>query len=374
MSMKIPFVDLKAQYKSIKPEIQSAINDVLDHTAFIKGERVERFEQHFAEMTGAKHCIGVGNGTDALIITLKSMGIGPGDEVIVPANSFIATSEAVSAVGATVVFADNDPKTYNIDVARIEEKITAKTRTIIPVHLYGQMADMEPIMKLASGHRLKIVEDAAQAHLSEYKMEDGSWKKAGTLGDMTTFSFFPGKNLGAYGDGGAIVTNDDALALKAKMYANHGRVAKYNHEFEGYNSRLDGMQAAILNVKLRYLAAWTVQRRRVAQQYTTLLADIPAITTPEVTERYRPVWHLYVIRTAKRDELGAYLKEKGIATGVHYPIALPNLKAYSTKGHKGSDYPVASNYQHQLLSLPVYPELTDEQIVYICNHIKSFFN
>ena len=370
--MKIPFVDLKAQYKALEAEMITAIKTVLEQAAFIKGKHVTAFETNFAALIGTKHCIGVGNGTDALIICLKSMGIGKGDEVIVPANSFIATSEAVSAVGAQVVFVDNHPHTYNIDVEKIKESITSKTKAIIPVHIYGQMADMEAILTLASEYNLRVIEDAAQAHLSEHKMKDGSWKMAGSIGDMATFSFFPGKNLGAYGDAGAIVTNSDELARLARMYANHGRIAKYDHELEGLNSRLDGLQAAILNVKLKYLKEWTDSRRKVAAIYSDNLKDVQGIVLPSVGERYNPVWHLYVIRTEKRNALQSFLKEKGIAAGIHYPIALPNLKAYQYKGYQEVDFPIASSYQEQLLSLPLYPEITNQQLEYIAQNIKAF--
>src|SRR5262245_53332412 len=260
--MKIPLVDLNAQYECIKDEIDTAIQGVLATSAFIGGPYVKAFEEAFAKFCEVKHCIGVGNGTDALFISLKGLGIGAGDEVITAANSFIATSEAITATGAQVVFCDIDPKTYNIDVNLIEEKITPRTKAIIPVHLYGQPADMHPILELARRYGLKIIEDAAQAHGARYKGQ-----RIGSLGDVACFSFYPGKNLGAYGDAGAIVTNDDELALKIKMFANHGRVEKYDHQIEGVNSRLDSLQAAILSVKLKYLKAWTESRRQLASLY-----------------------------------------------------------------------------------------------------------
>ena len=260
--MKIPLVDLKAQYERIKDEIDAAIQEVIATSAFIGGPYVRAFEEAFARFCEVKHCIGVGNGTDALFIALKSLGIGVGDEVITAANSFIATSEAITATGAQVVFCDIDPKTYNIDVSQIEAKITPQTKAIIPVHLYGQPADMDPILELARRYGLKIIEDAAQAHGARYK-----GRRVGSLGDVACFSFYPGKNLGAYGDGGAIVTNDDELALKIRMFANHGRVDKYDHKIEGMNSRLDGLQAAILSVKLKYLEEWTESRRQLAYLY-----------------------------------------------------------------------------------------------------------
>ncbi len=372
--MNIPFVDLKSQYHSIKSEIDSAISGILENTAFIKGKAVTDFEQAFAKAIDVKHCIGVGNGTDALIIALKTLNVGPGDEVIVPANSFIASSEAVTAAGGKVVFVDNHPETYNMDVSKIEAAITSKTKGIIAVHLYGQPADMDAIMAIAKKYHLFVLEDSAQGHLASYKSGNGAWKKTGTFGDMATFSFYPGKNLGAYGDAGAIVTNNDELARKARMYANHGRISKYDHEFEGINSRMDGIQGAVLGVKLKHLSTWTEQRRAAAAYYAEQLKEIPHITLPFVDhDKVNPVWHLYVIRTDKRDALQHFLKEKGIASGVHYPIALPNLQAYAYLGYQPEDFPVASSYQGQLLSLPIFPEITREQQDYVIAAVKEFF-
>lgn len=371
--MKVEFVDLKKQYLSIKTEINKAMASVIENTAFIKGKNVENFERDFAELIKIKHCIGVGNGTDALVIALRSLNIGVGDEVITVANSFIATSEAITAIGARVVFIDADSQTYNIDVKKIEEKITSKTKAIIPVHLYGQPADMLEIVSIAKKHNLFIIEDSAQAHLAEYQNVDGSWQKVGTFGDLSTFSFFPGKNLGAYGDAGAVVTNNDNLAEKVRKFANHGRIAKYNHEFEGYNSRLDGLQSAILNVKLKYINIWTERRREVARKYSELFSTVPQIITPYVNHKTKPAWHLYVIQAQKRDELQKFLKENGIATGIHYPIALPNLQAYQYLGHNESDFPIASRLQNEILSLPIFPEITQQEIEFVANNIKKFY-
>ena len=372
--MNIPFVDLKAQYLSIKEEVDEVINTVLENTAFIKGKAVTDFEIAFAKAIGVEHCIGVGNGTDALIIVLKTLGVGSGDEVIVPVNSFIATSEAVTAAGAKVVFVDNHPETYNIDVSKIEAAITFRTKAIIAVHLYGQPADMDGVAAMARKHNLYVIEDSAQGHLAEYKSKEHGWKKTGTLGDMATFSFYPGKNLGAYGDAGAIVTNNEEWAKKARMYANHGRISKYDHEFEGVNSRMDGLQGAVLGVKLKYLQEWTELRRKAATYYSEKLKDIEEVATPQVNfEKYNPAWHLYVIRTKRRDELQTFLKGNGIAAGIHYPIALPNLQAYAYLGHKPEDFPVASKYQYQILSLPIFPEITHEQQDYVIEKIKEFF-
>lgn len=372
--MKVPFLDLQAQYNSIKENVREAVDAVIEQSAFVKGAFVEEFEQRFANLIGIRHCIGVANGTDALMLAMKALEIGPGDEVIVPANSFIATSEAVTATGARVVFADCTEGTYTIDPERVRSAITPKTKALIAVHLYGQMAEMESLGAIARSNNLRIIEDAAQAHLAECRMADSRWHMAGTVGDISTFSFYPGKNLGAYGDAGCVVTNDSLLARKVSMMANHGRIAKYDHEFEGYNSRLDGLQAAILTVKLSHLSEWTEKRRTVASRYSELLAGIPQLSLPVIPENQKPVWHLYVIRTNQREELRTFLKKNGIETGVHYPIALPNLKAYKYLGHKPTDFPVASEYQSRVLSLPVYPELYPDQLGYVAECIREYFN
>lgn len=366
--MKIPFLDLTTQYLSIKSEIDAAIQNVVNETSFIKGKYVEEFERNFSEKLNAKYCIGVGNGTDALTIALRSLGVGKNDDVITVANSFVATSEAITNSGAKVTFVDCHPKTYTIDVSKIEEKITKKTKAIIPVHLYGQAAEMDEIIEIAKKNNLFIIEDAAQAHLTEYKH-----KIVGTLSDVSTFSFYPSKNLGAYGDAGAILTNNAKIANEAKMFANHGRISKYDHEFEGYNSRLDGIQGAILNVKLNYLAKWTSARRNAAHTYNKLLGDIEEIIIPYEASHVKSVFHLYVIRTKKRTELLTFLKRNGISAGIHYPIALPNLTAYKYLGYNKQDFPIASCYQDQILSLPLFPEITDEQIKYVVDKIKEFF-
>ena len=366
--MNIQLVDLKAQYETIKQDVDSVIHDVVSETAFIGGEYIKKFEVSFAQFCGAKHCIGVGNGTDALFIALKTLGIGAGDEVITVANSFIATSEAITQTGARAVFVDINPQTYNIDTDKIEKKITSRTKAIIPVHLYGQPVDMDPILALAKKHDLKIVEDAAQAHGAAYK-----GKTIGSLGDMACFSFYPGKNLGAYGDAGAIVTSDDVLAKKARMFANHGRIGKYDHEMEGVNSRLDGLQAAILGVKLRHLDAWSEARRKNAYLYNEYLQGTD-LATPIEIPNVKAVYHLYVVRTNKeqRSDLQAHLKAKGISTGIHYPIALPNLKAYAYLNHTKNDFPEATKASEEILSLPMYPELTESQIKFITDEIKGF--
>ncbi len=366
--MNVPFVDLKSQYESIKEEIDEAIRGVIANTSFIGGPCVKSFEEDFAKFCGVRHCIGVGNGTDALFIALKTMGIGEGDEVITAANSFIATSEAITMTGARVVFVDIDPKSYNIDTELIEEKISAKTRAIIPVHLYGQPANMDPIVEIARRHDLKVVEDAAQAHGALYK-----GRKVGSIGNVACFSFYPGKNLGAYGDAGAIVTDDDELAVNARMFANHGRMDKFGHKVEGVNSRLDGMQAAILRVKLRHLPGWSEERRRNAYRYNEYLKG-SGIVTPVEIDDVEAVYHLYVIRlgNCSREAIQEHLRSEGIASGMHYPIALPNLKAYAYLGHGEDDFPEATRASKEILSLPMYPELTEDQIKFIAERVISF--
>ena len=368
--MYIPFVDLKAQYASIKDEVDSTIAEVIKNTAFIGGPYAKAFENDFARFCQTNHCVGVGNGTDALFIALKALGIGPGDEVITAANSFIATSEAITMAGAKVVFVDVNPQTYNIGTDLIEAKITPQTKAIIPVHLYGQPADMDPILEIARRHKLRIIEDAAQGHGGFYKD-----RKVGSIGDMACFSFYPGKNLGAYGDAGAIVTGSEELAVKARMFANHGRVEKYNHEKEGVNSRLDGIQGAVLGVKLKYLDQWSGNRRRNAYRYNERLTGIGTVTTPVEIDDVKAVYHLYVVRVPadRRDALQGYLKENGIATGIHYPIALPDLKAYGYLDHSAQDFPVASPTAREIVSLPMFPELSETQIDYVAEKIRTFF-
>jgi dTDP-4-amino-4,6-dideoxygalactose transaminase len=365
--MNVPFVDLYAQYNEIKADIDRAIQGVISEAAFIGGTYLNSFEKNFAAYIGARHCIGVGNGTDALFIALKSLGIGAGDTVITAANSFIATSEAITMAGARVVFVDCEEKSYGMNIHEIEKAITGRTKAIIPVHLYGQPADMDRLAALAKKHGLFIVEDAAQAHGALYR-----GRKAGALGNCACFSFFPGKNLGAYGDAGAVVTDDDHLAERIRMFANHGRLDKYHHEFEGVNSRLDGLQAAVLDVKLRYLERWTERRREVAKMYDEGLQGI--VMTPEVTPGVRHVYHLYVVRVRHREKVRQYLSKKGIATGIHYPVPLPFLKAYGYLGHKPGDFPVASTLKDEILSLPIHGSMTHEQVVYVIEQMKIAAN
>jgi len=364
----IPLVDLKAQYNSIKTEIDNAIQRVLDNTSFIMGDELKKFEEEFALFCNTKYAIGVANGSDALILALRACGIGEDDEVITVPHTFISTAEAISNVGGKVVFVDIDPKTYTIDVSTIEEKITKKTKAIIPVHLYGQPADMRPIMELAKKYNLKIIEDAAQAHGAEYKD-----KKVGSIGDVACFSFYPGKNLGAYGDAGMITTNNEEISKKLKLLRNHGRITKkYEHEIEGYSSRLDNLQAAILRVKLRHLNKWNNMRRENAKKYNELLSNIDGIITPYEADYAKHVYHLYVIRTENQDKLREELKSEGIATGIHYPIPLHLQPAYNYLGYKRGDFPVTEKASQEILSLPMYAELGDEQIEEIIELVKYF--
>lgn len=363
--MGIPFVDLKAQYQSIKQEIDSSIQNVVSETAFIGGKYVKEFEDDFARYVGVKHCVGCANGTDAIELILEALGIGKGDEVIVPANSFVATSEAVSAVGARPVFVDSHPKLYTIDVAKIAAKITSRTKAIIPVHLYGLPAEMDEVLSIAQKHNLKVIEDSAQGHGGKYK-----GKNIGTFGVAASFSFYPGKNLGAYGDAGCVVTNDDTIATKARMIANHGRLGKHDHALEGRNSRLDGVQAAVLRAKLPHLEQWTESRRRNAAFYNKHLSG-SGLQLPIAPEYSRHVYHLYVVQVSHREEVQAKLKADGIDTGIHYPIALPLLKAYEYMKHKPDEFPVASGQMNKLLSLPMYAELTEDQIAQTCSSLKQ---
>lgn len=367
MATKIPFLDLKIQYQQIQSEVNRAIQAVIDSGAFVNGPATKQFEKHFASYCDAKFAVGVANGTDALHLALRALGIGKGDEVITAANTFIATAEAITLVGARVVFADIHPETYNIDVTKIEEKISSKTKAIIPVHLFGQPADMAPILALAQKYHLKVIEDACQAHGAKYQGQ-----RVGTFGDVACFSFYPGKNLGAYGDGGAVVTNDETIARKVAMLADHGSLVKYQHEVEGMNSRLDSIQAAILDVKLNYLDQWNQRRQQNAKFYNELLQDVAGIITPREFAETEPVYHLYVIQAEDRDRLRQHLTEAGIGTGIHYPIALHLQPAYQHLGLKIGDYPVAEQCTRRYLSLPMYPELTESMIETVCQAIKQY--
>jgi dTDP-4-amino-4,6-dideoxygalactose transaminase len=375
--MKIPFMDLHRQYLSVKPEIDAAIQSVINSTEFIGGKEKTKFEENFAKACGTKHCVGVGNGTDAIYLSLKALGIGTGDEVIVPVNTFIATSEAVTIAGARPVFVDCDPRTYLLDLTKVSNLLEkrahnrgGKIKAIIPVHLYGRINPMNEIMELAKTYDLKVMEDSAQAHLAEW---DG--QPAGSHGHMATFSFYPGKNLGAFGDAGAIVTNDPALAELSKKLANHGRVQKYDHDIEGYNSRLDGLQAAILNVKLPHLQKWSEQRRKIAKTYNEKLSFLEdRLHLPEIPADKQHVFHLYVVRIKNREMVQKKLEANGIQSGVHYPISLHNLKAYAHFNHRPEDFPVANAYQSEIMSLPLFPEMTDVEQNYVVSQLAEALN
>ena len=365
----ITFVDLKAQYLSIKNEIDAAVSDVINESAFIKGKYVQQFETEYAKAHGLKHCISCANGTDAIYVTLKCLGIGPGDEVITVANTWISTAEAISQTGARPVFVDIHTDYYTIDVTKIEEKITSNTKAIIPVHLFGQPANMDVILDVCEQYSLLLVEDCAQAHFAEWK-----GKKVGKFGIAGTFSFYPGKNLGAYGDAGAIITDDDKFAIKARKFSNHGAIKKHHHDFEGINSRLDGLQAAILSVKLIHIKDWNKKRFDIALHYNELLGDIEGVTIPQIQQDAMHVFHLYVIRVEKREELRKFFNKKGISSGIHYPNPLPYLKAYEYLNYKPADFPIAYNYKDKILSLPIYPELDYPKVKYITSTIREFFN
>lgn len=362
----IPFVDLAAQYKTIEAEVNEAIMKVVHKTDFILGQDVQSFEQEFAAFCDVKHAVAVDSGTSALELALRTYHIGSGDEVITVANTFIATVLAISYVGARPVLVDIDPKTFNMDPSKIEAVITSKTKAIIPVHLYGQTADMDPILEIAQRHNLVVIEDACQAHGARYK-----GKRAGSLGHAAAFSFYPGKNLGAYGDGGMVVTSDDEAADRLKMLRNYGQREKYHHSLQGFNRRLDTIQAAVLRVKLRYLDNWNAARRQHAAEYNQLLAGCP-VETPFVPDYAEPVWHLYVIRTPHREALRAHLGSQGVSVVMHYPVPIHLQEAYQELGYKRGDFPITEQYADQILSLPMYAELTSESVERVVNAIVGF--
>lgn len=393
--MQVPFLDLKAQYKSIKDEVLPEIFEVLDNTAYVLGKKVQTFEEAFAKAHNAKYCFGVGTGTAGNHIVLWALGIGQGDEVIIPANTFIATAWGATLCGAKPVFVDCHPESYNIDPMKIVEAITPKTKAIVLVHLYGQPVDFDGVeeqlsvngyqlmekgvyVNKDSGQKIFLVEDCAQSHLSEYK-----GKKVGSLGIASSWSFYPGKNLGAYGEGGAVMTDDDELAKKFKMIRDHGAEQKYYHQIYGHNYRMEGIQGAVLGVKLKHLEHWTEGRRRVAQKYYQLLKDVDGIILPQEMEYSKHVYHLFVvqilsnsepIKTQKRDQLQKFLAENGISTGLHYPIPLHLQPCFEHLGYKKGDFPVTEELAEQGLSLPMYAELTDEQIEYVAEKIKEFLS
>ncbi|MGQ9602996.1 MAG: DegT/DnrJ/EryC1/StrS family aminotransferase [bacterium] len=366
--MKVPFVDLRAQYQSISNEIQEAIMDVVNDCAFVGGKYVERFEEEFAAYCSRRYAVGVSSGTSALHLALIALGIKPGDEVITAANTFIATTEAITHAGGKVRLVDIDPESYTVDPAKIEDAITPKTKVIIPVHLYGQTADMDPLIEIAKKHGIKILEDAAQAQGAEYK-----GRRAGSIGDVAAFSFYPAKNLGAYGDAGMVVTDDKDVADKVRLYSNHGRRSAYDHAVEGFNERLDGIQAAVLSVKLKYLDSWNEMRNRAARRYDGMLKDLP-VRTPKQMYYAKHIYHLYVIRIAQRDKVRDYLASKGVGTGIHYPIPIHLLDAYRHAGIPKASYPETEKAAEEILSLPMYAEINEEQQRYVVDCIAEALN
>lgn len=369
--MKVPFLDLKVNYQSIKPEVDKAIQNVIDNTAFALGFAVDSFEKNFAKYINVKNAIACNSGTSALHLALLAANIKAGDEVITTPSTFVSTVWAISYVGATPVFVDTDLETYTIDPKKIEEKITSKTKAILPVHLYGQAADLDPIIAIAKKHNLLVIEDCAQAHGALYK-----GKPCGSIGDFGCFSYYPGKNMGAYGEGGMVTTNHDEYAKKMQLFRNHCQPEKYYHNDIGYNYRMDGIQGAVLDVKLKHIEKWNDMRRANAQKYSVALEGISEITTPKVAEYMKPVWHLYEIRVsdkATRDNLLSFLHEKEVGAGLHYPIPVHLQKAYENLNHKKGDFPVVEQMADCLVSLPMFPELSEEMIDWTVACIKEFF-
>lgn len=365
----IPLVDLKAQYQGIKPDVMSAIESVLDGMNLFLGENVYHLERDFAEQCHAKYGVGVGSGTEALFLALSACGIGVGDEVITVPNTFFATVEAIALTGARPVFVDIDPDTYTMDARQLEDVVGPRTKAIIPVHLYGQPADMNPIKQVATKYGLKVIEDACQSHGATY--ED---RRTGSLGDVAAFSFYYSKNLGAYGEGGMIVTKSRAIATHVQMIRNHGSSQRYHHTYYGTNSRLDEIQAAILRVKLPYLDQWSTRRRALALEYTKRLEEVAEVKTPVEREGSSHVYHLYVIQVPDRDALEAWLKRHGIQTGIHYPVPIHMQPACAHMGYGEGSFPVAEAAADRILSLPIYPELSIEDVAYICQTIKDYYS
>lgn len=376
--MKVPFLDLKIQYQSIKTEVDVAIQKVIDNTAFILGPSVENFEKDFAAAHNANYCLGTSSGTDANHLVLWGLGIGPGDEVILPANTFIATAWGATLCGAKPVFVDCHPESYNIHPEKVEAAITSKTKAIVAVHLYGQSADLDPLKDIAKNKNLFLVEDAAQAHLAEY-----NGKPIGGLTSAASFSFYPGKNLGAYGEGGAVTTNDEDLFTRVKKLREHGQSQKYHHDSFGHNYRMEGIQGAVLGVKLQYLNGWTNGRRKAARKYYEMLKDIDQLTLPKEMSYAKHVYHLFVVQVkgvqqksgnTLRDELKDFLTEQSIGVGLHYPVPLHQQVCFENLGYKEGDFPVTEKLAETGLSLPMFPEITDDQIEYVVENIRKFFN
>ncbi|MFZ1279464.1 MAG: DegT/DnrJ/EryC1/StrS family aminotransferase [Ignavibacteriaceae bacterium] len=376
--MNIPFLDLKANYQSVKSEVDAAIQNVLDNTAYILGASVQNFEKDFASAQQVKYCLGTSSGTDANHLVLWGLGIGAGDEVIIPANTFIATAWGATLCGATPVFVDCHPESYNIDPAKVEAAITNKTKAIVAVHLYGQSADLDPLKEIAKKHNILLVEDAAQAHLAEYK-----GKPIGGQAAAASFSYYPGKNLGAYGEGGAVTTNDEALFNRVKKLREHGQSQKYYHDSLGHNYRMEGIQGAVLGVKLKHLSKWTDARRAVATKYNDGLKALAKVITPKEMSYAKHVYHLYVIQlndgsleasNQLRDKLKDYLTQQGVNVGLHYPIPLHLQECFKNLGYKKGEFPNSERIAEAGLSLPMFPEMTDEQINYVVGKVKEFFS
>ena len=365
--MKVPFIDLKIQHEKIGKELKSAVGGVIDSQHFILSDCVHKLEAEIAQKSGAKYAIGLASGSDALLLSLEAVGIGEGDEVITTPFTFFATAGAVSRLGAKPVFVDIDPETFNLDVNKIKDKITSKTKAIIPVHLFGLCCDMEPLLKLAKEKSLFVIEDAAQAYGSEYQ-----GRQAGSMGDAGCFSFYPTKNLGGAGDGGMLVTSSDAVAEKVKVLRDHGSRKKYYHDVVGMNSRLDEIQAAILLVKMKYIDGWNALRQKHAEEYNEGLKGLP-LKTPFVPKGYKHIYHLYSILTQKRDALMEFLLKNGVGAAVYYPLPLHLQACYKELGYRKGDFPVCERTAEQVLSLPMFPELTGEEKKYVISNIKDFF-
>lgn len=364
--MNVPFLDLKVQRDSIKQELMAAIGQVIDNTAFAGGKYVEQFENEYADYCNCKYAVGVGSGTAALWAALLAMDVGEGDEVITVPNTFIATVEAIYMAGAETVFVDVDEKTYNMDPEKLKDAITSRTKAIIPVHLYGQPADMDPIIEIAKEHGLYVIEDASQAHAAEYK-----GKKAGTIGDAGCFSFYPGKNLGAYGEAGIVVTDNEEFAENMRMFRDHGQNKKYYHEIIGWNSRMDGLQGAVLSVKLKHLDKWTELRRRNAAYYTEFLQSAAGVTIPYESPDVKHVYHIYPVLVENPGEMQQMLKEKDIFSAMHYPVPIHLQNAFAHLNISSGSFPAAERSSSMELSLPMFPELSEEQIHYVCDQIRE---
>jgi dTDP-4-amino-4,6-dideoxygalactose transaminase len=363
----VPYLDLQAQIRSLRGDLDAAFARTVENCSFCLGPDVVQFEKDFARFCGAQDCIGFNSGTSALHVAMLLLNVGPGDEVITTPYTFVATSWAISYVGAKPVFVDIDDITFNIDPKLVERAITPRTKVVMPVHLYGQPADLDPLLQICRRHKVPLVEDAAQAHGAKYK-----GKPVGTFGEMSCFSFYPGKNLGAFGEGGALVTNYPAFAARSRSLRDHGSTQRYYHDEVGYNYRMEGLQGAVLGVKLKHIEEWNRERRRVAQRYNELLADTP-LHLPREASQVESVWHLYVVRHPRRDELKKHLEQNRVGCGLHYPLPVHLQKCYASLGYKAGDFPVAEKAARECLSLPIYPEMTEERIQRVATAIRDFF-